>query len=109
MKPKILWPIFLLFFVLCLLDANDAQAITKKIRIKNRGPVAVLIVMDTDREVKLIYPDKEDTFHEANVGDRPTFHIFMDQKEIYSRDMGVLLNPFGTKGLIWTGEDLVDD
>ena len=109
MKPKILWQIFLLFFVLCLLDTNDAHAIAKKIRIKNQGPVAVLIVMDDDREMKLIYPGKEDTFSEASVGDRPTFHILMDQKEIYSRDIGVLMNPFGTKGLIWTGEDLVDD
>jgi len=109
MKHRILWQIFLLFFVLCLLDASDAHAITKKIRIKNQGPVAVLIVMDDNREIKLIYPDKEDTFSEANVGDRPTFHILMDQKEIYSRDIGVLANPFGTKGLIWTGEALVDD
>ena len=109
MKSKILWQIFLLFFVLILLDTTDAQAITKKIRIKNRGPVAVLIMMDKDREIKLIYPQKEDTFHEANVGDRPTFHIFMDEKEIYSKDIGVLLNPFGTKGLIWTGQELVDD
>ena len=109
MKPKILWQISLLFFVLCLLDTNDAQAIAKKIRIKNQGPVAVLIVMDDDREIKLIYPDKEDTFTEAKVGDRPTFRILMDQKEIYSRELGVLVNPLGTKGLIWTGEALVDD
>jgi hypothetical protein len=65
--------------------------------------------MDADREMKLIYPNKEDTFLEANVGDRPTFKVFVDKKEVYSREIGVLLNPFGTKKLLWTGEELVDD
>ena len=109
MKPQILRHILLLFVALFLLNANDAQAITKKIRIKNQGPEAVLVVMDDDREMKLIYPGKEETFREANVGNRPTFRVLMDQKEIYSRQIGVLANPFGTKKLIWTGEELVDD
>ncbi len=110
MKPKIFWKLLVLFFMLCLLDTTEAQAITKKkIRIKNDGPAAVLVVMDEDRELKLIYPGKEETFHEAKVGNRPTFRILVDQKEIYSRELGALKNPFGTRKLIWTGEELVDD
>jgi hypothetical protein len=110
MKLRTLLNVSLLFFALCLLDTTDAQAITKKkIRIKNDGSAAVLVMMDEDREIKLIYPGKEETFHNAKVGDKPTFHIFMDQKEIYSRDLRALKNPFGTKRLIWNGQELVDD
>jgi hypothetical protein len=109
MRSKTLRSVLLLFSALFLLSATDAEAITKKIRIKNQGPAAVLIVMDDDREMKLIYPGKEETFVEAKVGNRPTFRVLVDQQEIYSREIGKLVNPFGTKKLKWTGEELVDD
>lgn len=77
--------------------------------VKNQGPVAVLVVMDDDREMELIYPGKEETFQEANVGNRPTFRVFMDKKEVYKKEIGLLVSPFGRKKLIWTGEEPVDD
>jgi hypothetical protein len=92
--------------ILCFCAFSEAQAWDKKVSINNTSPTAVSIrVFNAGRTQDV--GGGQTKIWKLNLGDNPTWHVFMGAKnEIYAKQTGILSNPFTTYKLYWTGSEI---
>jgi hypothetical protein len=83
------------------------QLHTRHIEIVNRAPQAIEVVMDSEREEHQIPGAGAATFVSAKNGDSPTFHILVNDNEVYSKNIGLLAGA-GALHYKWTGSELLE-